>query len=63
MGFTEQGCPTLASKIRSQLPRGGVLTNEDEDNVVTNLLEELLAMSPKPHGALNSDETIPGAWN
>jgi hypothetical protein len=68
MGFTENAYPSLPSKIRSQMPTNGVLTKDGEDDVVTNLLEELLAMSPKGPTASGSGlkkenpKDIPGAW-
>lgn len=48
MGFTENAYPDLVSKIKAELPSDGVVTKDAEDNIVTTLLEELLAMSPKP---------------
>ncbi|GLB35876.1 hypothetical protein LshimejAT787_0301640 [Lyophyllum shimeji] len=64
MGFTENAYPDLLSKIKQQLPADGVLTKDAEDNIVTTLLEELLAMSPKPSvpsGSASRD--FPGTWH
>lgn len=54
MGFTENAYPTLSAKIKQQMPVNGVLTKDGEDDIVTNMLEELLAMSPKPPAASGS---------
>jgi hypothetical protein len=68
MGFTENAYPSLLEKVKSQVGDGN-LTKEREDDVVTTLLEELLAMSPAPKPAVASgsgarrDRDIPGAWN
>lgn len=66
MGFTDNAYPNLTSNIRAQLPASGALTNEEEDNIVTTLLEELLAMSPKPpvaSGSGGGTGDIPGGWH
>lgn len=66
MGFTENAYPDLPSKTKKQMPPSGFLTKEDEDDIVTNLLEELLALSPKPAVASGSGfggRDIPGAWH
>ncbi|TFK36988.1 hypothetical protein BDQ12DRAFT_686201 [Crucibulum laeve] len=66
MGFTENGYPELLSKIKAHMPVNGVTTNEDEDNIVTILLEELLALSPRPPAASGSgmrEDDVPGAWH
>ncbi|KAJ7597486.1 hypothetical protein C8J56DRAFT_818074 [Mycena floridula] len=67
MGFTENAHPELTSKIKAQLPTNGSISKENEDDIVTNLLEELI-MSPDKgpqasgSGSRGKDE-IPGAWN
>ncbi|KAF9015651.1 hypothetical protein BDQ17DRAFT_1536283 [Cyathus striatus] len=50
MGFTGNGHPELGSKIRARLPETHTITKDDEDNIVTLVLEELLAMAPNPSG-------------
>jgi Wiskott-Aldrich syndrome protein len=67
MGFTENAYPTLPAKIRDQIPQNGNLSKDAEDDVVTTLLEDLLAMSPKPPltsgSVLQRDRDLPGAWD
>lgn len=64
MGFTQSSYPLLPSQIKAQMPANGVISKDEEDNLVTTLLEELLAMSPKPAFASGSKEKdIPGAWH
>lgn len=66
MGFTENAYPDLPTKIRAQIPTSGVVSKDAEDDIVTTMLEELLAMSPKPpaHSTFASgDRDIPGAWH
>ena len=44
MGFSENAYPELPQKIKAQMPVGGaIISKEAEDDVVTTLLEELLA--------------------
>lgn len=70
MGFTENAYPTLLEKVKAQVGDGN-LTKEREDDIVTTLLEELLAMSPTPTptpavasgSGARRDREIPGAWN
>jgi Wiskott-Aldrich syndrome protein len=62
MGFTEVAYPTMVSKIRAQMPSSGVVTKDVEDDIVTNMLEELLAMGPSASGSGPKND-IPGAWN
>ncbi|KAJ3812621.1 hypothetical protein F5876DRAFT_36943 [Lentinula aff. lateritia] len=54
MGFSEAGHPDLAAKIREVVPKDGVLTRENEDEIVTNLLEELVIRTTTP-------AVVPGA--
>ncbi|KAF9469858.1 hypothetical protein BDZ94DRAFT_1243420 [Collybia nuda] len=66
MGFTENAYPDLPSKIRAQMPPSGIISKDGEDDIVTTMLEELLAMSPKPpaHSAFGAgDRDVPGAWH
>lgn len=68
MGFTESAHPDLPSKIKAQLSQSGAsISKENEDDIVTNLLEELIVTSPKqPHASssgLKRKDDIPGAWN
>jgi hypothetical protein len=71
MGFTETMHPELSSKIKAQVPSVGSISKEKEDDIVTNLLEELILKSP-PHAPIASGSglhhhdddrsSIPGAW-
>jgi len=66
MGFSETSHPTLPDKIKAQMPSKGTISKEEEDDVVTTLLEELLAMSPRSpvasgSGRRNNDLT--GTWH
>lgn len=68
MGFTENAFPTLPTRIRELLAAKKPASKEGEDDVVTTLLEELLAASPRPPNASGSGlrperENIPGAWH
>jgi hypothetical protein len=67
MGFTDNAYPTLPSRIRDLLDVNKPLTKDGEDDIVTTLLEELLATTPQPPLASGSgprdDRNIPGAWN
>jgi hypothetical protein len=65
MGFTENAYPELPSKIRAQMPTSGVVSKDGEDDIVTTLLEELLATSPKPPANTfgPGDRDVPGAWH
>jgi hypothetical protein len=65
MGFMETAYPIIPGKIQAFLPSSGVVSKDVEDDVVTNMLEALLAMSPKPAAASGSgwrEREIPGAW-
>lgn len=65
MGFTEKAHPDLPSKIKAQLPQdGAAISKENEDDIVTNLLEELIVLSPKvPHASGSGLKDFPGAWD
>jgi len=56
MGFTENSHPQLPGKIAAFMPPG---SKEQEDDIVTTLLEELIPVSPRP-SARRVD--APGAW-
>ncbi|KAF9567006.1 hypothetical protein CPC08DRAFT_681834 [Agrocybe pediades] len=47
MGFSEHSHPELPEKIKKQMPSNRVLSKEEEDDIVTNLLEEILAQGSK----------------
>lgn len=68
MGFSENAYPTLQEKIKAQMPSSGTtISKEAEDDVVTTLLEELLApTSSKPNVASGSgqrDVDMTEAWH
>ncbi|KAG6861028.1 hypothetical protein C0995_004730 [Termitomyces sp. Mi166 len=64
MGFSEGTHPDLPNKIRAQLPIDGIVRNDSEDDIVTTLLEDLLAVSPKPPVASGSGTRgFSGAWH
>ncbi|KAF9535680.1 hypothetical protein CPB83DRAFT_842142 [Crepidotus variabilis] len=46
MGFTENSHPDLLTKIKSNMPATDTITKEQEDDMVTNLLEDLIPSSP-----------------
>ncbi|KAJ4485044.1 hypothetical protein C8J55DRAFT_559200 [Lentinula edodes] len=54
MGFSEAAHPDLAAKVREVVPKDGVLTRDNEDEIVTNLLEELVIRTTTP-------AAVPGA--
>lgn len=59
MGFSENAYPTLSEKIKAQIPPDGAISKEDEDDVVTTLLEELLATtSLRPNIASGSGQNM-----
>jgi len=66
MGFTENSYPGLPSKIKMQLPAADDRISKDmEDDIVTTLLEELLAVPPKTpvaSGSKANHVSLPGAW-
>lgn len=66
MGFTANAYPTLPQKISDLMAAIKPRTRDQEDDIVTTLLEELLALSPKPVPtsglAANKDLDVPGAW-
>ncbi|KAF8167606.1 hypothetical protein B0H34DRAFT_670012 [Crassisporium funariophilum] len=65
MGFTEKSYPALPEKIKAQMPVTGAITKEQEDDVVTTLLEGLLAAAPRSPVASGSglrDNEVSGTW-
>ncbi|KAI0673332.1 hypothetical protein C8Q78DRAFT_1076353 [Trametes maxima] len=48
MGFTSSQYPTLAAKIEGRVPRSGEVSPDREDNIVTEIVEELVQTSPPP---------------
>jgi Wiskott-Aldrich syndrome protein len=58
MGFSENAYPTLQEKIKAEMPSSGTtISKEAEDDVVTTLLEELLApTSSRPNVASGSGQ-------
>ena len=65
MGFTETSFPSLPGKISAQMPANGIISKEVEDDVVTTLLEDLLAMSsrvPVTSGSGPDDNGNGGTW-
>lgn len=66
MGFSEHSHPNLSEKIKAQMPGNKVISKEQEDDIVTTLLEELLAQSaksPVASGSGSKAEVIPGEWD
>jgi hypothetical protein len=67
MGFTELTNPALPGLIREKVPTTHALQVEEEDDLVTTLIEDLLSAAPKTPVAsgsgLKMDEDIPGAWH
>jgi len=71
MGFSENAYPALPEKIKAQMPsNGAIISKEEEDNIVTTLLEELLAStsrSPRPNnvasGSGQKDVDMAEAWH
>jgi hypothetical protein len=64
MGFTDNAYPTLPTRIKDLLDVNKPVTKDGEDDIVTTLLEELLATAPQPSGSGPlEDKNIPGAWH
>ncbi|KAF5312027.1 hypothetical protein D9619_002828 [Psilocybe cf. subviscida] len=63
MGFSESSFPDLPGKIKTAMPVNGIISKEREDDVVTTLLEELLARSGRsPVASGSQDLYTGGAW-
>lgn len=61
MGFTEGTYPKLNAKVLEQMVANPPTTKDIEDDIVTNLIEELIPSNFAPR-ASSSREPIPGAW-
>lgn len=61
MGFTEGTYPKLNVKVTEQMLANPPATRDAEDDIVTNLIEELIPSSSAPR-ASGSRDPIPGAW-
>lgn len=61
MGFTEGTYPKLSAKVLEQMATHPPTTKDIEDDIVTNLIEELIPSTFTPR-ASTSREPIPGAW-
>ncbi|KZT02427.1 uncharacterized protein LAESUDRAFT_661811 [Laetiporus sulphureus 93-53] len=70
MGFTEDKFPSIYAQVLARVPSQGELSREAEDSVVSDVLEDLLLMSPvqspQPSGsgahANQAEDGIPGAF-
>ncbi|TFK30923.1 hypothetical protein FA15DRAFT_662990 [Coprinopsis marcescibilis] len=65
MGFTESSYPSLPGAVGARISSGGHVSKEDEDDVVTTLLEDLLASAPKAPttpASLVQGSSLPGGW-
>lgn len=61
MGFTEGTYPNLTGKVMDQLLVHPPVTKDAEEDIVTNLIEELI---PSRGGAqAGGSGGIPGAWH
>lgn len=60
MGFTESTYPNLTRKVMDQLLSHPPVNKDAEDDIVTNLIEDLIA-----NGGAHASGSggIPGAWN
>jgi hypothetical protein len=68
MGFSENAYPTLQEEIKAQMPPiGTTISKEAEDDVVTTLLEELLAPTSSranlASGSGQRDVDMAEAWH
>ncbi|EIW87024.1 hypothetical protein CONPUDRAFT_79208 [Coniophora puteana RWD-64-598 SS2] len=71
MGFTESAHPDLKARVKKHMPAEGAPAKDAEDDIVTNLIEELLGASPNPRASTSTlprastlgNESLPGAWN
>jgi len=64
MGFTENLHPNLPEKIATLLSTNDAISQDQEDEIVTTLLEELILLPPKPSQATTGgkNDKFPGAW-
>ncbi|KAI0361409.1 hypothetical protein OH77DRAFT_1443837 [Trametes cingulata] len=51
MGFTLTKYPTLSSKVEASVSRSGEVSQEREDNIIGEIVEELVQTSPPPQQA------------
>ncbi|KAI0375199.1 hypothetical protein BV20DRAFT_1009367 [Pilatotrama ljubarskyi] len=51
MGFTLSQYPALSSKVEARVSRSGEVSQEREDNIVGEIVEELVQTSPRPQEA------------
>jgi Wiskott-Aldrich syndrome protein len=65
MGFAEAAHPNIPVKIKELIASFKPVTKDGEDDIVTTLLEELLAKSPKPTPGPSGSgaRDLPGAWH
>jgi hypothetical protein len=63
MGFTEKAYPDLRQKIKNHLPSDGAIAKESEDDIVTTLLEAMLATPKSPVASGSGARDIPGGWH
>jgi len=67
MGFTQELYPSITTRINARVSRHGDLSKETEDSVVTDILEDLLQLSParppQPSGSgtVPEEGSMPGA--
>lgn len=61
MGFTEGTCPKLNIKVTEQIHANPPTTKDAEDDIVTNMIEELIPSNAAPRAG-SSRDLIPGAW-
>ncbi|KAF9225471.1 hypothetical protein BS17DRAFT_600601 [Gyrodon lividus] len=62
MGFTEGTYSNLSGKVMDQLLVHPPITKDAEDDIVTNMIEELISTSGGVLGA-NGSRDLPGAWH
>lgn len=67
MGFAEAAHPNIPIKAKELIASLESLSKDREDDIVTTILEELLAKSPKPtpgasRSGVHSDRDLPGSW-
>ncbi|KAG6334535.1 hypothetical protein ID866_4551 [Astraeus odoratus] len=64
MGFTESSHPNLNQKVMDQLISNPPTSKDVEDDIVTNVIEELIpSTSNQPRAGSSRDGGIPGAWH
>ncbi|KXN88803.1 hypothetical protein AN958_06672 [Leucoagaricus sp. SymC.cos] len=63
MGFTEKAYPDLPQKIKNYLPTDGAIAKDSEDDIVTTLLEAMLATPKSPVASGSGARDIPGSWH